>query len=568
MRASIAVAVATLAACRPGSPHPWDGPRLEQPRTALTVAQLRDGVLPDLLDTSFLARPAWAIGDGETLAVSLALQATRVEADYPQTRAPYAGEDLFPTVTVDLVVTGGRLLPAHHDRIVTSSDSFWDVLVGPGAAWREADDGEWSRASLPIDLVDRYFNQVRNCVATFVYRGLETSDVYVQCTQETADLADEQVGDLRAMVPADLVPADLVPAELSGVAQAHDAREARRIPTVPLAAWDGDGELAELFDTPATTRTPTSVGAVYADGTLYVHAPQTRHGPHPYPEAMHHGVYSVSKSMLGTVAMLHLAERYGEDVFSARIADHVPALASEPAWRDVTLADALDMATGTNGGEDTDRLFAPLVLAETADQALANIAALGDAPEAAGTAFRYATTNTFVLSAAMQGYVAAREGEGVRAWDLVREAVLEPIGAGDLDVLWTRDPDPADRLPLLGFGARPTLDEAAKIARLLADDGVHEGRQLLHAAKTREALGRTGGPGLRVDGRTRYHHGLWRRSMRTGGCRVDVVYMQGHGGNHVLFLPSGVIVVQLTDELGEDIAPLVKRAERIRSSCG
>ena len=44
-------------------------------------------------------------------------------------------------------------------------------------------------------------------------------------------------------------------------------------------------------------------------------------------------------------------------------------------------------------------------------------------------------------------------------------------------------------------------------------------------------------------------------------------YMQGHGGNHILLLPSGVIVFQLMDEGDEDITELVRRAERVVPSC-
>ena len=364
------------------------------------------------------------------------------------------------------------------------------MLIGAGAVWFEAEDGAWTRASFPIDLVDRYFNQVRNCVGTFVYRADEVSGTYVQCGQETADLQDEQLGDLRALVPTPHAPA--TPSAFEDDVAAHADAQARRHPTRPLNDWDTDGEIAEVFDEALWTNASTSVGAAYADGTLYVHPPQTRHGPHPYPAEMHHGVYSVTESLAASVAVFHLAQRYGPEVLDERVIDHVPALARGDGWRGVTLSHVLNMATGTHGGEASDQLFEPLVLADTREEAIANIAQLGDVPEAPGEAFNYATTNTFVLSSAQQGLVEEREGEGIHFWDLVRQDVLEPIEAVDLDLLLTRDPEAAGRIPYLGFGARPTLDQAARLAVLIVNEGEHEGRQPLHRATVREALGHTG----------------------------------------------------------------------------
>jgi CubicO group peptidase (beta-lactamase class C family) len=553
--------------CTRSIPTPWNGPRLTQPRAQLTVDTLLDEELPPFVDTSFLARPDWAEADPEPFVGTLELAATPLEMDFPQTRALYSGEDLSPALSLDLVSHQGQLIPLQSGLIATSADSdtLWDVLVGTGAVWREPGDQGWSRASFPLDLVDRYFNQVRNCVVSFVYRDADVSSAYVQCSQETADADDQQLGNLRAIVPATLTPKTLADAD-DRIAAHADARS-DRLPTRPLSEWDVDDELAATFDEALLTRASTSVGAVYVDGTLYVHPAHTRHGPHPYPSEMHHGVYSVTKSLVGALSMFYVAQRYGEAVFDAQITDHVPELADRPEWQGVTLSDALNMSTGTNGGEAASLLYEPLVLADTTADALANIAQLGDAPEAPGVAFRYATTNTFLLSVALQSYVEEQEGPGVLYWDRLREEVLEPIGAEGLDVLLTRDDDPSERIPTLGFGARPTLDQAAKIALLIANEGRHEGEQLLHRGKVREALGRTEWEGLRIDARHRYRHGFWSRSIRAGGCRFEVPFMQGYGSNHILLLPSGAIVFRFMDEGADNVERLVRQVERLASSC-
>ena len=545
---------ALLVACT--SPAPWDGPVLTRPRTALTVEQLQAFEPLEPVDTSFLALPEDHTGEPEPLVGTLTFLQTRLQHSFPGGRPLYNGEATFPYFSVGLVSQGNVLMPATTGRIATAPNSAYDALVGPGAVWHEDDDGAYSRATLPIDLMDRYFNRVHNCLLSFVYEDGVVGPAHVQCTQETADAEDDQVGDLWGPVSLSFEPGEVQP-----------AIPPERLPTRPLSELDPDGRFAEIFDAPRLTRAPTSVGAVYADGTLYVHPQATRHGPHPFPDGTHHGVYSVTKSLAGSLAMLHLAERYGDELFQARITDHVPELADAPGWEGVTFANALDMATGTDGGERVHQLFQPLVLADTVSDALAGIAALGDAPPAPGERFQYATTHTFVLSAALQGYVGSREGPGVKAWDLVQSDVLDPLGVGELELLQTREPEPAEAIPLLGFGARPTLDQAARIARLFAAEGEHEGVQLLHREGVRRLLGRTGDAGLPAGGRKRYRSGFWARSVRVGGCKVEATWMQGHGGNHIVLLPSGLIVIRFMDEGAEDVVDLVRAAESIRSSC-
>jgi len=125
-------------------------------------------------------------------------------------------------------------------------------------------------------------------------------------------------------------------------------------------------------------------------------------------------------------------------------------------------------------------------------------------------------------------------------------------------------------LPSLAYGALPTLDEAAKIALLFSHAGSHDGRQLLHREKTREALGRTAWAGYSTGGDDRgmrYRHSFWSTRVRTSECTVEVVYMLGYGGNYVLFLPSGAVVIRFMDEHDYDLSALVQKIEALKSSC-
>ena len=109
--------------------------------------------------------------------------------------------------------------------------------------------------------------------------------------------------------------------------------------------------------------------------------------------------------------MFYLAQRYGEAIFDERITDYVPVLANHPGWQSVTFSNVLNMVTGTEGSDDDGALIVPFILTSTADEGIKKISELKDSSEAPGEEFNYASTNTFVLSYAMQKYVEKKEGK-------------------------------------------------------------------------------------------------------------------------------------------------------------
>lgn len=564
----IAFLALMVSACSQGKPDPWAGPQLTQPRSQLTTSELQKPDTLALLDMSFFAQPAW----GKEAVHGFSGDITFVDTKliFPLNRPPYEGEDIFPGFSVGFITHEGELIPLQKDLLVTrhQSESHWDAIVGTGKVWQEEVDGPWSRASFPISLTDRYIGQVRNCVATFVFNPDTISNVYVQCSQETADLNAGQVGNIRVMLKAEYQPKTYTDAE--SVIEQHNRFKSARLPVYPLSGIDSTNEIAEYFEESFYTNASTSLGAVLVDDKLYMHPPKTRHGLYPYPADMHHGVYSVTKSMTGTLSMLYLAERYGEGLFDEHITDYVPALEGHPGWEGVTFSHTLNMVTGTEGSEQAEHLLHIIVLASTAEEGINNVASLGDYPGAPGEYFNYASTNLFVLSYALQNYVEKKEGENTNYWDLVHENVLVPIGADHFAVQHTLENDGSQGIPMLAYGAFPTADEAAKIALLFSNDGSHEGAQLLHREKTREALGRTEWVGYQTGNDYRgsaYRHALWSKSIKTSNCTVQATYMLGYGANYVLFLPGKTVIIRFMDEYDLDINDLVRRVEKRVPSC-
>lgn len=554
-------------ACQ-NKPIQWTGPKLIQPRDQLTVEQLQGESNPALIDLSYYAKPDWAGESRHRLSGSVSFFDT--ELKYPVGRDPYEGENIFPGISIDFITADGELIPVKKDIQFTGnkSKSFWDVVVGVGRVWQEEQDGDWSRASFPITLTDRYIGQARNCVATFVFNSDSISNVILQCSQETADFNDHQVGDMIVRLQAEYKPA--IYTDSAQVIERHRLFKMRRLPVFPLSIIDINNEVSYYFKKSFYTNASTSLGALLIDNKLYMSSPETRHGLYPYPDEMRHGLYSVTKSMAGALSLLYFAERYGENIFNELITEYVPALTDHPGWQGVTFSHTLNMVTGTTGSESAEHLLNTLILARTAEESINNIAALADSPEAPGQKFNYASTNLFVLSYALQNYIQEKEGEGIYYWDLVRENVLMPIGADYFTVMHTIESDGSKGIPRLAYGALPTIDEAAKISQLFSNEGNYYGQQLLNRNKTREALGREewSGNSTGDDYRgNKYRHSFWVSDVRAGNCCVEVTYMLGYGANYVWFFQSGVVAFRFMDEYDLDYNDLVQSVETIRSSC-
>ncbi len=548
-------------------PSAWKGTTLTQNREHLTVTELLEGTAQSLLDMSYFTKPDWSKKAKYNFSGSLFFQDT--ELTFPKEKAYYAGENIFPTLQLDFIAYQGELIPSVRKKISTKqeSSSLWDVVVGTGKTWQEDKDGDWSRASFPLTLTDRYVGQARNCVATFIYQSDSVSPICLQCSQETADINDRQLGNISGILPIVFQPQQF--ADSTQIINKNNQLTSERIPVFPLTDIDKKGDIADYFEEMIYTNAPTSLGAVLLDNKLYLHPPKTRHGLYPYPNDMRHGLYSVTKSMAGALALMYFAERYDESIFDAQITDYVPALANHEGWQGVTFGHTLNMVTGTVGSDRLEHFFVPVLSADRAEEAIHNIATLGDAPEAPGQKFNYASANSFVLSYALQQYVMEKEGGNINYWDLVHQNVLVPIGAENFSLLYTRD-NKSQAIPVLALGALPTIDEAAKIARLFANMGSHNGQQLLNPTKVKEVFGQSDWKGHSTNRDYRgdnYQHAFWSKTIKKGSCTLKATYMLGFGANYIVFLPSGAIIFRFLDEGDLNIDELIQYVENVSSSC-
>lgn len=463
----------------------------------------------------------------------------------------------FPGFNAEFFTYEGYLVPVQRD-IIPGETSKWNIILSPGRVWSEPGDGGWSRASFPFVLAGRTWNESHNGIASFLYNETDVSDLRIQIVQESSWWHQFEGW---AQLPLSYAP---------GVPDNRPARDivfaeelAQAILIRPWSDLKGDAELLATYNGPALDIITSSL---VIDGVLYAQPCRTRHGDFPYCRYMRNGVYSMTKSMGAALSLLRLAEKYGDDVFDLKIVDYLDVAATHDGWDVVTFADALNMATGIGDmapnrvsvsydfeADEKSPVFDRFWVATSAQAKLKAAFSAGNYPWGPGEVGRYNSIHTFVLAAAMDGFLKSREGPDANLWDMIIAEVLEPIGVFHAPTMHTREPDGGRGVPIMASGYFPTLGEIAKIAGLLQSGGAHRGRQFLSAAMLREVFPGATAPGLPVFwdndfGRYRYQMSFWYMPFRGGGdCFTWIPEMMGYGGNLVTLMPNGMIGIRLSD---------------------
>jgi hypothetical protein len=557
----------------------------DETRTVLTAAELLagQGAGPAPVHNAHFM-PVGAHGPARhrfegTLAVPEFSLRIAQRSDWARPARP--GQDAFPAVDLQFFAQDGYLVPVRRGFLAERDGAEgWRLIVSPGRVWSEPGDEGFSRAAFPFLLTDALFNESHNGIATFLFDDTRVSSLRLQVVQEATPW--NQL-DMWGQSPMTYRPHAIAGRDRLA---AHFAEEiARSLPMRPWVELAGlvPGEAPPPIDRRGGGLAEVSAEGLVVDGTIYARPCRARHGDFPFCRYMRHSVYSVTKSMGAALILLRLAEKYGPEIFDLLIADYLDIDVEHDGWRGVTFGHALSMAVGvgykSRRREPLDILpnednptFIHWIELPSAEDKLANAFAVGDDyPWGPGEVARYDTMHTFILAAAMDALLKSNEGPDADLWDMMQREVLRPIGAYHVPIMRTVEPDGARGLPILGYGLYLTIDDAAKIARLLQDGGRHGGRQLLHAERLAEALYRTGRRGLPtgdVGGDWDYHLSFWMQPYTAaGGCDIWIPVMMGYGGNVVAILPGGMTAFRFADDEEYSVDDLIEAAAEVRPFC-
>jgi hypothetical protein len=550
-----------------------------QPRDRLMLSELIGSEFqgPAPLDNHFfMPMGKWEEArqkfEGTLVAPEFIMQTTYEETDSAN---PW---DYFPGFTLEFFTHGKYFVPVSRGTIHKFSNrSYWCIIISPGTVWFEPDDSGMSRASFPFTLINERFNVAHNGLATFVYDETRVSSLFLQVTQETDPISP---GDFWGVTTMEYKPHSI---ENKKRLTAQFAEEERsQIAILPFSALgkNVNTALLETFNGGIENEEISATGLIWND-TLYLQPCTTRHGDYPYPRYMRHAAYSLTKAMGALVALLRLAEKYGEDVFDLKVADYVKIEAAHDGWKSVTFADALNMATGVGdhvpervepnvmqGDEDQPKFFS-FLRAKSKQEKLDIAFSYGDYPWGPGEVARYNSINTFILSAAMDAFLKSKEGPDADIWEMVLTEVFKPIGIFHAPIMRTIEQDGNKGLPIFGYGLYPNVDDVAKLSILLQNGGRHKGRQLLHSGRLAEALYRTNVTGLPTGGRDEY--GEWTYYLAFNGlpyrCKDGRVrripVSTGFGGNHWVLLPNGITTFRFCDANKYGLGSMIDVAEAL-----
>ena len=140
-----------------------------------------------------------------------------------------------------------------------------------------------------------------------------------------------------------------------------------------------------------------------------------------------------------------------------------------------------------------------------------------------GTSFCYDSPGMHLLSAILQ------ESTGMTALEFARQNLFEPLGIRE--VIWESDPQGYN----LGWGdlhMKPR--DAAKLGYLWLNNGVWEGKQIVSAAWTQDAVT----PHSKAAGEDDYGYGWW--------VSQDSYYAMGRGGQNIKVAPAMNVIVVTT----------------------
>eukprot|EP01032_Pedospumella_encystans_P021324 gene21324-24194_t len=484
------------------------------------------GSAASLVDYSAFAVPANAANPGHTFQGTLTLNNLGTTGSFSEQGTSvarfYQDPGHLPAFSFQFVQTGTHIVPVTRGLIDTSHPN-WSYILEPGRVWKETDDQGYARAAIPFSLQEKGANCTHNGVMSFLFKSDgSVSKVAYQIAGETCQYFKFNMWGLAS---ASYTPQTIDSA--AATITAYQAEVAARMPTRPIA------QLAADF--PASGVVPANIGSeqspsartlwgVAIDGINYVGGCATRYGNYPYCDVIGLPSYSLAKSVAGAIGLMRIEKKY-EGVQSEMTLQATVGLCSGDQWRDVTLLNALDMATGNyaSGGYEVDegsaKAGSDFFSVDTYSQKAAHACSY---PRKAtpGATWVYHTSDTFLLGSALNTIYKQKEGDTKDYYrDMLVTELWKPLKMSPTTWTSTRTDDSVAH-PFTGYGLTFHHDDMVKIGEFLNKDNASIGGiQMLDSTLYNEAMQRTSNHGLaagaagdKLVGALK-HFGGWKRSL-------------------------------------------------------
>jgi hypothetical protein len=483
----------------------------------------------------------------------------------------------LPKFSFQFIQVGTHIFPLRRGLIVTDHPDY-EYILEPGRVWQEVGDHGYSRASIPFSLQEKGANCTHNGALTFLFKSDgQISNVAYQIAGETCQYFQFNMWGLAA---ASYTPETI--ADAARLTQHYKEEVSSRMPVRSIA------DLAKAFpsagvavDKIAVEQTPahTSLFGVVIDGVNYVGGCQTRYGSYPFCEVLDVPSYSLAKSIVGAFGLMRMEKKFPGSKDLA-IGNLVPSCSGRQ-WSDVTLLNALDMATGNymSDGYETDENSAAMernfFLYDT-NAAKSAFACSYQRKSPPGTTWVYHTADTFLLGAAMNAAYKSKEGSSRDFYtDMLVEELFKPLQLSPTVYTTVRTFD-ADAVPFTGYGLTLHRDDLAKIGEFLSrNQELIDDRDVLDRTLLREALQKTPRRGLLAGAPDlRYLHGFWAWDAAstehgTPLCAQStwIPFMSGFGGIGLVLLPGNMVYYFVSDNHEYGFKSALVELNKIRPLC-
>lgn len=571
-------------------------------RAQLKVQQMQTGGSMDAqVDNSAFLPAESSSPEKQRLGLSLEINETPMQCNHQGVKINGRAIDLFPKVRLRLTSDNGDLIPLDRDLLRDpDGNGYWDVTLSPGRVWSELEDGDWSRAALPFQLSNIFENDTHHGIASFLYRDGEVSRVFYQVVAETKAFLCPDNLQAWGWLQARTAPLDA--ADAAAAIEQFRAEHNDQLPLKPLTAWLSDATRNNFDDIDnGFGCDSTMVSGLVIDDEIFASPCRSSMGDYPYSRAMKFGIWSATKTAFCSIACLRLAHITGEDPRAVKVCDLLPEARDNPDWSDITIGDCLNMASGigtaATQAEPRD-IFADYLLEEwqsqESDEALAsynhyhawflapsqhekNLAAFACPayPWPPGTVARYRDQDLYIAGAALDAILKQVRGPDARIWDMVRDEVYAPARIYHAVKFHTIESDPANEVPLSDAGLLLSMDNIARLGKLILDRGRIGDEQILEPKILDELFNPRlpkGLPtGIRIDaGETHYHAGIWHLPYRSNsGEEFWIPSMRGYGGQIIQTLPNGTTTFRFGFDSYEteeryDALKLVRLSDMVR----
>ena len=497
----------------------------------------------------------------------------------------------LPNMVFDVVQSqSGEVIPLQRS-LQLSDNPYWDYIVGVGKIWQDTDNKQTHIVALPFALVEKNENCVHNGIITFDIdtqdqsSGRFKSEYYYQISSETcayfkADFwgRGESKFEDKQYTNAALYLQHYQQEQQHRLNTQTLSQLSTRYPELSLAGLALTGQIK--------AQDMTTYGLVVND-VHYVADCPTRAGLYPFCEQLVLPSYSTAKSIFAGLSMFYLQQQYG-DVFTQKVQDWVPQCLGKQGrsdngqneqWQDVTFVDLLNMSSGNyhsaayhvDEGADATLTF----FNATTHQDKLNFAC-GHYPHQspAGERFVYHTSDTYLLTAALNNYLKSKRGDKVDIFtDIVVNKIFAQLRLSALSNGSRRTQD-AEKQAYGGYGLFFNTDDIAKLSLFINQQSASLATEprLLAQGPLNQALQRSAEPfGLTTDFSTiRYWHSFWARnidSLQLCDSPTWLPFMSGYGGITIALLANNTSYYYFSDSHQYDWSSALPELAKLQSLC-